>query len=78
MKQCNGCKYHVPSFDVCSHNDPEFVWETNPYTGKYGYRITGYFRPKVEKMRAEGGDCGPDAKLYSPTLLRKIILKITG
>ena len=80
MKSCNGCKYLLKFTlsDHCTHDDPEIVYETNLYTGRRNRVWTGYFRPSTQEMRAENGNCGPDARLYSPTLFRKLLLWITG
>jgi hypothetical protein len=80
MKSCNGCKYLVkhPRIDLCSHDDPkEYSYETNPYTGNT-HRLPLKFRPSIKEMRAEGGKCGHEAELYSPTLFRRFLLWIMG
>jgi len=79
MKSCNGCKYLASAtYSVCSYDDPDhYSYETNPYTGRED-RLPLGFRPTLKEMRSEGGKCGPDARLYSPTLFRKFLLWITG
>lgn len=76
MKSCNGCKYLVNliSTSRCAHDDPYPypVYEKNPYTGRKKRVYTGYIRPTIHEMRSEKGACGPEARLYEPTLLRRI------
>lgn len=75
MKSCKGRKYLVEMefSDLCSGNDGYARYETNPYTGSKHRVLTG-FRPTVQEMRSEKGLCGPEARLYSPTFVRRIAL----
>jgi hypothetical protein len=75
LKKCNGCKYLVKAhIDLCSYDDLPYQEEVNPYTGRTHRVYTGHIRPNVQEMRSEKDKCGPEARLYSPTLFRRILL----
>jgi hypothetical protein len=84
MKSCIGCKHLIASPGLCNATDEgPWVPEWNPLTGRSRLRnrhpdADGAFRPTVEKMRAPGASCGPEAVLYVPTWRRRLWLKITG
>lgn len=81
LKKCNGCKYLVKTArygDLCSYDDPPYQETVNPYTGRTQQIATGYTRPEIQEMRSENGKCGPEARLYSPTLFRRVLLWIKG
>lgn len=80
MKSCRGCKFlvHASNFDVCKADDGPWEWVTDPYSGRRSLRsLKGWMRPTLAQMRAEGAKCGPDARLYQPTLFRRLLTIIS-
>ncbi len=65
MKFCKDCKHHHPSIavwglycpDTCHGGEVTF----NPVTGD-GSRFVG----DCSSVRAEGGRCGPEGKMFDP------------
>ena len=70
MKTCLGCKYLVGKHSCKAGED--LMQVVDPYTGVVTYRDRNnpdaILRPSPNTMRADGGACGPDRKLYEPTL----------
>ena len=73
LKQCNGCK-HLVAFSAACKGGEVLVRHINPYTGKAFWRSDSgrVFRPSPVEARSEKGKCGPDAKLYEPTIWARI------
>ncbi len=71
MKPCTGCKFLLAR-RLCAAKD-NWATSVNPYTGKIEYPWRRLFT--VTEMRAEGAECGPDAKLWTPNWRRRLIAK---
>lgn len=76
MKTCKGCKLLV-AFGAACQGDEQLTRIENPLTGCVVWRDTRFpnqvFRPSPSEMRQPGGRCGPERRLYSPTLLARIL-----
>lgn len=83
MKPCIGCKHLIAQLSLCKATDVgPWAEETNPLSGRVKWvnlhpdvEWSGW-RPSVEHMRKSGASCGPDAKLYEPTLWHRLMLMI--
>lgn len=78
LKRCTGCKYlvHARGMDVCRATDEDPRQRIHPYRGRVE-NIYG-FRPTLVEMRKDQGKCGPDARLYTPSIATRIWLWLTG
>lgn len=80
MKPCIGCKYLRGTGSVrwCAvdRKDAEYVRVVSPLTGAVSYYDSRYpdrlRLPSPEEQRANNGRCGPDRKLYEPSLWVRI------
>ncbi len=72
MEPCTGCRFLVltSTRGVCRATDGPVVYTLNPLTNRYEPKIV--WRPTVTEQRAEGAPCGPDRKLYQPTLWARL------
>ena len=84
MKYCRGCRYldsRNTAITLCTEALDGLSRETNPTTGeeyykqryKYGLRFSD---TTTSKCREVGMPCGPDAKLYQPKFLKRLIKSI--
>ena len=76
MKSCVGCKHLVAHGSACK-GDEQLVRCEDPLTGGVVWRDARFpdqvFRPSPKDMRKEGGRCGPERKLYEPTLFARLV-----
>jgi len=77
MKRCVGCK-HLVAFGNACKGDEVLTRIEDPMTGTVKWRDLrfpdqGGFRPSPAEMREDGGRCGPDRKLYAPTLTARLL-----
>ena len=75
MKPCTGCRFLVllEMGSVCRAADKIPMPAINFYTGR---REVHYgLRPRVVDMRAEGAACGPDARLWEPNWIWRLLRK---
>jgi hypothetical protein len=82
MKPCIGCKHLVANGAACKA-DEQLVRVVNPLTGKgrwidHRFPEEGGWRPSPEEMRKHGGRCGPERRLYEPTLLARLEAWLLG
>lgn len=79
VKSCKGCRFRLVRRltalqSVCMAHDGEIKREwVSPHDG----RRTVYYglRPTIDEERAEGRPCGPEAKLFQPTIWRRLFGK---
>lgn len=75
MKHCKDCKYYRSSYSefvsgnpygvhLCTHL--EGITSKEDYNEKIEYYSTTHY------MRVDTNICGPEAKLYKPTLLKRL------
>jgi hypothetical protein len=78
MKPCIGCKHlHVNRLGAayCQEHWAGFDHVLDQYTGTFHlesrskYQTGRAWPMRVQKMREAGGPCGPEAKLFAPSLL---------
>ncbi len=78
MKKCVGC-VHLPrsSLSVCRAG-MMLNRQVDPYTGRIFWENNdgNVLKYTLAEMRKEGGDCGPDRKLYEPTFFAKWFPKL--
>jgi hypothetical protein len=70
MKQCIGCKHLLHDGFFCNA-DRQLTRIEDPLTGAVRWkdlRFPGQSSQSPIKMRADGGRCGPERKLYAPLL----------
>ena len=71
IKPCRGCR-HFSGGGIC-YAHRVWAYRYDPYIGRQCIQaVSSPLGELVRTMRAPGGDCGPDATLYSPTLWRRI------
>jgi hypothetical protein len=71
MKSCKGCRYQFS--DLCTVYTT-YRTEFNKYTNEE-FTYVMLVDKKINDMRTTG-ECGPEAKLFEPTLLHRLYLKI--
>jgi hypothetical protein len=75
LKKCNGCK-HLVALQMACKADEDIIRIQDPYTDRVYYRNSkrplDFMRPAPSEMRQPGGPCGPDRKLFEPTLLARL------
>ena len=76
LKKCIGCK-HLVAYGAACKGDEQLTRVEDPMTGAISWRDFRYpahggMRFSPANMRAEGGRCGPDRKLYKPKLIARL------
>jgi len=71
MKLCTGCKYLGANRPICTYEvgNQHHHFYTEEFTAR---RMVHIAYPDLEHQRSEQGACGPEAKLYIPTVWRVI------
>jgi hypothetical protein len=76
MKRCVGCK-NLVAFGAACKGDEVLTRIEDSMTGSVVWRDIRFpsqvLRPSPEEMRKEGGRCGPDRRLYQPTMLARLL-----
>ena len=77
MKRCVGCK-HLVAFGAACKGDEQLTRQEDPMTGAVRwvdarFPEQGGLRPSPAAMRAPGGRCGPERKLYKPKLVARVL-----
>ncbi len=77
MKPCIGCKHLVAHGGACKA-DERLTRVEDPMTGVVRYKDLrfpeqGIWRPTPAKMRGPEGRCGPERKLYEPSLMARLL-----
>ena len=77
MKRCVGCK-HLVAFGAACKGGEILTRVEDPMTGHVVWNDVRYpggggFRPSPGEMRAPGGRCGPERRLYEPKLLARLL-----
>lgn len=77
MKSCRGCKHLVAQGAACKA-DEQLSCRVDPLTGRVRwvdprFPEQGGWRPSPAEMRAPGGRCGPERRLYEPSLLARVL-----
>jgi hypothetical protein len=77
MKRCVGCK-HLVAYGRACNGDERLTSQEDPMTGTVRWvdeRFTGQgmWRPTPAQMRAPGGRCGPERKIYKPTIFARLM-----
>lgn len=75
MTSCTGCRFlvHARNIDVCRATDA-VESRRNPWSGRQ--EMIYHFRPTLSEMRGEGGACGPERRLYQPSLWERLARKL--
>lgn len=85
MKPCTGCKHlHIRpgAIPKCQEHWLPPAWVVDPFTGVGRYEARSKYQQgviwwmSVEEMRKPGGPCGPEAKLFAPTLMRRLLARL--
>jgi hypothetical protein len=77
MMPCTGCKHlRVGRRGYCARHDDQFqdCYVTDPTVNKT--RMVPFLRPTTESMRAVGGECGPERKLFEPNFWRRLAARL--
>jgi hypothetical protein len=81
MKQCKGC-VHLKDYFRKPHCfkdvGPLGNFKKDIYTGQTYYHSYGKDVPTLAHARSPEGECGPDAKNYSPNFWTRLKNKIFG
>lgn len=77
MRTCRGCKHLVAHAAACKGGE-QLTRLQDPLTGAVRWRDLrfpdqGVLRPSPAEMRAAGGRCGPERKLYVPRLIARLL-----
>ena len=82
VQPCTGCKFlvHARGADVCAADDGPFTTKTDQFSGRVTTVLAdpskSWIRPSLAEMRAEGGKCGPDRKLYADNAWRRFLKRM--
>ena len=77
MTSCIGCK-HLVAWGAACKGDEQWTRLKDQMTGVVYYRDLrfpkqGGMRPSPAEMRKEGGRCGPERRLYAPSLIARLL-----